>query len=177
MTKLFIENLDKVNNASVRIYRVGGGGADSIPESFTMMDMLDASFGVGLLPAPTFECVGTVARSGGIIIDGDGEFGVTTEDIDVTAANTVEMLDALRAAGYRVDKLPRWTGAQIVCQGGKVESGWYDFPIGTRFELVVDGESLGSYFFVNSWDPNGNERIIRELNSRGVEIEFQQEIG
>ncbi len=177
MTKLFIENANKGAGAQVRIYPLDENSQVIAPDSFTSMDDLGLSFGISLLPRPAIECVGTVARSGGIIIDGDGEFGITTEDIDITAANTVEMLDALRAAGYRVDKLPRWTSPQIVCQGGKVESGWYDFPNGTRFELVVDGESLGSDFYFSSGDPNGNDRIIQELNNRGVEIEFQQEIG
>ncbi len=175
MTKLFIENLDKVNNASVRIYRVGGSGAEDIPESFTMMDMLDASFGVGLLPAPAIECVGVVARSGGIVLEGDGAFTVTTDEIDITANSKLEMIEALKVAGYRVNVLPRWSGAQIVCNGGKVESGWYNLSNNAPFELSVDGEVIGADFFFNSWDPQGNSRVKEELNKRGIDIEFMQE--
>ena len=178
MTKLFIENLDKVNNASVRIYRVGGSGVDDIPESFTMMDMLDASFGVGLLPAPTFECVGSIPRTGGMVILGDGPYTVMSAE-DTQEVTTLDaMLEVLNAVpGFRVNVLPRWSGAQIVCNGGKVESGWYNLPNNAPFELSVDGEVIGADFFVSSWDPQGNYRVKEELNKRGIDIEFMQEIG
>ncbi len=178
MTKLFIENLDKVNAAGVRIYRVGGSGVDDIPESFTMMDMLDASFGVGLLPAPTFECVGSIPRTGGMVILGDGPYTVMSAE-DTQEVTTLDaMLEVLNAVpGFRVNVLPRWSGAQIVCNGGKVESGWYNLSNNAPFELSVDGEVIGADFFFSSWDPQGNYRVKEELNKRGIDIEFMQEIG
>ena len=88
------------------------------------------------------------------------------------------MLEVLNAVpGFRVNVLPRWSGAQIVCNGGKVESGWYNLSNNAPFELSVDGEVIGADFFFSSWDPQGNYRVKEELNKRGIDIEFMQEIG
>ena len=178
MSKVFIQNLDKVNPAEVRIYRVSGNAVDTIPESFTMMDMLDASFGVGLLAAPAFECVGSIPRTGGMVILGDGPYTVMSAE-DTQEVTTLDaMLEVLNAVpGFRVNVLPRWSGAQIVCNGGKVESGWYNLSNNAPFELSVDGEVIGADFFFSSWDPQGNYRVKEELNKRGIDIEFMQEIG
>ena len=67
--------------------------------------------------------------------------------------------------------------AQIVCNGGKVESGWYNLSNNAPFELSVDGEVIGADFFFSSGNPQGNDRIKTELNKRGLDIEFGQEIG
>lgn len=178
MSKVFIQNLDKVNPAEVRIYRVSGNAVDTIPESFTMMDMLDASFGVGLLAAPAFECVGSIPRTGGMVILGDGPYTVMSAE-DTQEVTTLDaMLEVLNAVpGFRVNVLPRWSGAQIVCNGGKVESGWYNLSNNAPFELSVDGEVIGADFFFSSWGPQGNYRVKEELNKRGIDIEFIQEIG
>lgn len=177
MTKLFIENANKGAGAQVRIYPLDENSQVIAPDSFTSMDDLGLSFGIALQPRPAIECVGVVARSGGIILEGDGAFIVTTDEIDVTATNKTEMLQALEVAGYRVNVLPRWSGAQIVCNGGKTESGWYDLSNDAPFELSVDGEVIMGDFFFSSWNPQGNDRIKTELNKRGLDIEFGQEIG
>lgn len=177
MTKLFIENANKGAGAQVRIYPLDENSQVIAPDSFTSMDDLGLSFGIALQPRPAIECVGVVARSGGIILEGDGAFSVTTDEIEVTANSKLEMIEALKVAGYRVNVLPRWSGAQIVCSGGKVESGWYNLADNAPFELSVDGEVIGADFFFSSWDPQGNDRVKEELNKRGIDIEFMQEIG
>ena len=113
MTKLFIENGNKGANAQIRIYPLDENSQVITPDSFTPMDDLGLSFGIALLPHPAIECSGVVARSGGISLDGDGEFTVTTVDGEVTAIDKVEMIQTLEAVGYRVNVLPRWTGGQI----------------------------------------------------------------
>lgn len=175
MTKLFIENANTGAGAQIRIYPLDENSQVIAPDSFTSMDDLGLSFGIALQARAAIDCVGVVARSGGIIMEGDGAFSVTTDDIDTTATNKTEMLQALEVAGYRVNVLPRWVGAQIVCNGGKSESGWYDFYNNSNFELSVDGEVIGNDFFFSSWDPRGNGRILSELNKRGLDIEFGQE--
>ena len=57
------------------------------------------------------DCTGVVARSGGIIMEGDGAFTVVTDEIDIAANSKLEMIEALKVAGYRVNVLPRWSGA------------------------------------------------------------------
>ena len=174
MTKLFIENANKGAGAQVRIYPLDENSQVIAPDSFTSMDDLGLSFGIALQPRPAIECVGVVARSGGIIMEGDGEFSILTDDVDVTAASKNEMLTTLSELGYRVNVLPRWSGA-IQCNGGLPVTEWYGGETSTNFEIKVDGESIGYNFYFCSWDSQGNERIQRELLKRGIEIEFVQE--
>ena len=174
MTKLFIENANKGAGAQVRIYPLDENSQVIAPDSFTSMDDLGLSFGIALQPRPAIECVGVVARSGGIIMEGDGEFSILTDDVDVTAASKNEMLTTLSELGYRVNVLPRWSGA-IQCNGGLPVTEWYGGETSTNFEIKVDGESIGYNFYFSSWDSQGNERIQRELLKRGIEIEFVQE--
>lgn len=177
MTKLFIENVNKEAPASIRIYPLDENSQVITPDSFTSMDDLGLSFGIALAPKTGIDCTGVVARSGGIILEGDGEFTVFGDDIDTTVASKAELFTNLVNAGYRVDVLPRWSGAQIVCNGGKVESGWYVLSNNAPFELSVDGEIIGSDFFFSSWGPKGKAFVKSELNKRGIDIEFGQELG
>ena len=176
MTKLFIENANKEAPASIRIYPLDEHSQVIAPDSFTSMDDLGLSFGIALAPKTGIDCTGVVARSGGIIMEGDGEFSILTDDVDVTAASKNEMLTTLSELGYRVNVLPRWSGA-IVCNGGTPETGWYISETNSDFEIIVDGESLGADFFFHQWQSQGNGRIRRELNKRGLDIEFEQELG
>lgn len=178
MTKLFIENLDKVNAASVRIYRVGGSGVDDIPESFTMMDMLDASFGVGLLPAPTFECVGLIPRTGGMVISGDGSYTVMsaddTQEVDILNA----MLEVLGGVpGLRVDVLPRWRKPEIVCNGGENSTPWINARENSNMELWIDGELVASdVFFGRRYTPSGPIDGTMELTNLLLEHDIQLDV-
>lgn len=176
MTKLFIENANKEAPASIRIYPLDENSQVIAPDTFTSMDDLGLSFGIALAPKTGIDCTGVVARSGGIIMEGDGEFSILTDDVDVTVASKNEMLTTLSELGYRVNVLPRWSGA-IQCNGGLPVTEWYNGETSTNFEIKVDGESIGYDFYFDSWDSRGNERIARELLKRGIEIEFMQEIG
>ena len=178
MTKLFIENANREAPASIRIYPLDENSQVIAPDSFTSMDDLGLSFGIALAPKTGIDCTGVVGRTGGMIISGDGSYTVTTAD-DTQEVTTLDaMLEVLNAVpGFRVNVLPRWSGAQIVCNGGKVESGWYNLSNNAPFELSVDGEVIGADFFFSSWDPQGNYRVKEELNKRGIDIEFMQEIG
>ena len=98
------------------------------------------------------------------------------ENSQVIAPDSFTSMDDL-GLSFGIALQPRWSGAQIVCNGGKVESGWYDLSNNAPFELSVDGEIIGSDFFFSSWDPKGNARVKSELNKRGIDIEFGQEMG
>lgn len=178
MTKLFIENLDKVNAAGVRIYRVGGSGVDDIPESFTMMDMLDASFGVGLLAAPAFECVGLIPRTGGMVISGDGPYTVMsaddTQEVDILNA----MLEVLGGVpGLRVDVLPRWRKPEIVCNGGENSTPWLNSSENSNMELWIDGELVASdVFFGRQYTLNGPKDGTMELTNLLLEYDIQLDV-
>ena len=178
MTKLFIENLDKVNAAGVRIYRVGGSGVDDIPESFTMMDMLDASFGVGLLPAPTFECVGLIPRTGGMVISGDGSYTVMSADDTQEVITLNAMLEVLNAVpGFRVDVLPRWRKPEIVCNGGENSTPWLNSSENSNMELWIDGELVASdVFFGRQYTLNGPKDGTMELTNLLLEYDIQLDV-
>lgn len=176
MTKLFIENANKEVAAQIRIYPLDENSQVVAPDSFTSMDDLGLSFGIALAPKAGIDCTGVVARSGGIILEGDGEFTILGDDIDTTVESKAELFTNLVNAGYRVDVLPRWSGA-IVCNGGTPETSWYNGETNSDFEIIVDGESLGADFFFHQWQSQGNGRIRRELNKRGLDIEFEQELG
>ena len=87
MTKLFIENANREASASIRIYPLDENSQVVAPDSFTSMDDLGLSFGIALAPKTGIDCTGVVGRSGGIIMEGDGEFSILTDDVDVTAAS------------------------------------------------------------------------------------------
>lgn len=178
MTKLFIENLDKVNAAGVRIYRVGGNAADTIPDSFTTMDLLDASFGVGLLPAPTFECDGLIPRTGGMIISGDGPYTVMSADDTqevITLNAMLEVLDGI--PGFRVDVLPRWRKPEIVCNGGENSTPWLNSSGDSNMELWIDGELVASdVFFGRRYTLKGPKDGTMELTNLLLEHDIQLDV-
>lgn len=171
MTKLFIENRDKVNSTNVRIYPLNIASQIQNPEGFTSMDALGVSFGITLQPRPSFECTGTVARGGGIELLGDGAVTLTGND-ELTSTTREETLNNIRDMGFDVDMLPLWSNV-IQCVGGKPVTGIYSSYRRQDFEIVIDGVSIGKDFLFGQ----GNARIIRELNKRGLDIEFMQELG
>lgn len=175
MTKLFIENRDKVNSANVRIYPLNIASQIPKPEGFTLMDNLGVSFGIALQPRPSFECTGTVARGGGIELLGDGNVTLTGND-ELTSTTREETLNNIRDMGFDVNVLPLWSN-MIQCEGGLPETGTCTGSNREDFEIVIDGVSIGTDFFFDRYDSRGNDRIVRELNSRGLDIEFMQEIG
>ena len=177
MTKLFVENLDKVNAAGVRIYRVGGSGVDDIPESFTMMDMLDASFGVGLLPAPKIECVGTVSRSGGFVFSGTSSMDVTTVDEVSTIASPDGLVAELANAGYTVNVLTPWVRPAFKCASGEVVATELSAGRNTVFEVYINGELIGSGYKLGYDGDLIRDNLIADLRDAGVEITFPEEIG
>ena len=177
MTKLFIENLDKVNAAGVRIYRVGGDGVDDIPESFTMMDMLDASFGVGLLPAPKMECVGTVSRSGGLVFSGTSSMDVAIVDEVRTIASPGGLVAELANAGYTVNVLTPWVSPVVVspafkCASGEVVATKLSAWSNTRFDVYINGELIGNGYILGVAGSLAREKLIADLRNSGVEITF-----
>ena len=178
MSKVFIQNLDKVNPAEVRIYRVSGNAVDTIPESFTMMDMLDASFGVGLLAAPAFECVGSIPRTGGMVILGDGPYTVMSAE-DTQEVTTLDaMLEVLNAVpGFRVDVLPRWRKPEIVCNGGENSTPWLNSSENSNMELWIDGELVASdVFFGWRYTLNGTIDGTMELTNLLLEYDIQLDV-
>lgn len=178
MSKVFIQNLDKVNPAEVRIYRVSGNAADTIPDSFTTMDLLDASFGVGLLAAPTFECDGLIPRTGGMIISGDGPYTVMSADDTqevITLNAMLEVLDGI--PGFRVDVLPRWRKPEIVCNGGENSTPWINGSENSNMELWIDGELVASdVFFGREFTLNGPIDGTMELTNLLLEHDIQLDV-
>ena len=60
MTKLFIENKSTSSNVTVRIFKLQNAATMEIPPAFTVMDELNSSMAIELLPAPAITWVGVV---------------------------------------------------------------------------------------------------------------------
>ena len=175
MTKLFIENANREASASIRIYPLDENSQVVAPDSFTSMDDLGLSFGIALAPKTGIDCTGVVARGGGIELLGDGTVTLTGND-ELTSTTREETLNNIRDMGFDVNVLPLWSN-MIQCEGGLPETGTCTGSNREDFEIVIDGVSIGKDFFFDRYDSRGNDRIVRELNSRGLDIEFMQEIG
>ena len=178
MTKLFIENANKGAGAQVRIYPLDENSQVIAPDSFTSMDDLGLSFGIALQPRPAIECVGSIPRTGGMVILGDGPYTVMSAE-DTQEVTTLDaMLEVLNAVpGFRVDVLPRWRKPEIVCNGGENSTPWLNSSENSNMELWIDGELVASdVFFGRRYTLNGPIDGTMELTNLLLEYDIQLDV-
>ena len=178
MTKLFIENANREASASIRIYPLDEHSQVIAPDSFTSMDDLGLSFGIALAPKAGIDCTGVVARTGGMVILGDGPYTVMSAE-DTQEVTTLDaMLEVLNAVpGFRVDVLPRWRKPEIVCNGGENSTPWLNSSENSNMELWIDGELVASdVFFGRRYTLNGPIDGTMELTNLLLEYDIQLDV-
>ena len=108
MTKLFIKNKSTSSNVAVRIFKLQNAATMEIPPAFTVMDELNSSMAIELLPAPAITCVGVVARAGGLEAPADEALTVSGNGQSIIAEGIESLRTALERVGYQADLLTPW---------------------------------------------------------------------